>query len=344
MSGSSATVPMSNMRFSHLRRAAAALAALALMQVTPAYSAISDDARTLLEGMAQAVHELNYQGTFIYRHDGNMQTMRIYHGAYPDGEKERLVSLSGPKREVLRDEDRVTCLLPQSKSMVIDEARSSRPFPISVPTRLEELGALYDVGVEGTDRIAGMEAQKVALKPADAYRYGQNLWIGKENGLPLRAELLDEQGQPIEQIMFTDVKLYDELPRELLEPEVSGEGWVRKQYRSTKAPAKVQPSGQWEVTRLPPGFEKDVHLQHGEPASQSAGEHLVFSDGLASVSVFIEPAGDSAAPVSGLSHMGAVHAFGRQLDEHRIIVVGEVPAETVKLIAEGVRRTGSGKE
>lgn len=328
------------MRFHHLRRSAAALAALVLVHVSPAEGAVSDSARKLLEGMAEAVHELNYEGTFVYRYDGDMQTMRIFHGAYPDGEKERLVSLSGPRREVLRDEDRVTCLLPQSKSLVVDEARGGHPFPISVPTRLEELGEHYEVSVEQTERIAGMEASKVALKPADPYRYGQNLWIGKETGLPLRAELVDEKGNPIEQIMFTDVKLYKELPRDLLKPEVSGKDWVRKQYRPSAPASEVNGPGAWEVSRLPAGFKEDVHLRHREGESGTV-EQLVFSDGLTSVSVFIESAEKGAERLSGLSHMGAVHAFGRQLGDYRVIVVGEVPAETVKMIAEGVQQSGS---
>lgn len=338
---------MNNMRFHHLRRAAAAVAALALVQISPAFGAISQDARQLLEGMAKAVHELNYEGTFIYRHNGNMQTMRIYHGVYPEGEKERLVSLSGPRREVLRDQDRVTCLLPQSKSLVVDDARSSRPFPISVPTRLEELGSHYEVRVDGVDRVADIEVRKIVFRPTDGYRYGQNLWVGTDTGLPLRAELVDEQGNSVEQIMFTDLKVYaGELPRNLLEPEVSGKDWVRKQFRSPAEAQQVQVPEEWEIGNLPPGFTRDVYLRHATGASGQPVEHVVFSDGLASVSVFIESAvGEGKGErLSGLSHMGAVHAFGRQLNGHRVIVVGEVPAETVKLIAESVRRTGGGDD
>lgn len=332
------------MRFSHLRRAAAfLLTALALVQASAASGAVSDEARRLLEGMSEAVHRLNYEGTFIYRHDGKMQTMRIYHGAYPEGEKERLVSLSGPRREVIRDQDRVTCLLPQSKSLVVDEARSSRAFPISVPTRLEELGAYYKVSAEGGERVAGMEARKIELRPVDGYRYGQILWVGSESGLPLRAEIVDEQGEPVEQIVFTDLKVHDgELPRELLEPEISGTDWVRREILAPGAEELGKEPGRWVVGRLPPGFTQDVHLRQPGPADGRPVEHLVFSDGLASVSVFIEPAGQRAERLSGLSHMGAVHAFGRSLDGHGIIVVGEVPAETVKLIAEGVQAAGDG--
>ena len=141
--------------------------------------------------------------------------------------------------------------------------------------------------------------------------------------------------------MFTELKLYDELPRRLLEPEVSGKQWERKEYRSSAKAPKQQTPGRWQVTQLPPGFEKDVHVRHGR-GGDSRGEHLVFSDGLASVSVFIETADEDADRLSGLSHMGAIHAFGRKTDGHRVIVVGEVPAETVKLIAEGVRPAGSG--
>lgn len=318
---------------------------MALVQISPAFGAISDDARQLLERMAESVHELNYEGTFIYRHDSNMQTMRIYHGAYPDGEKERLVSLSGPRREVLRDEDSVTCLLPQSKSLVVEEARSSRPFPISIPTRLEELGGHYDVHVEEAERIAGIEAQKIVFLPTDGYRYGQNLWIGKNVGLPLRAEMLDEQGNPVEQIMFTDLKVHPgELPRRLLKPEISGNDWVRKQFHSPAEARQTPAPDEWEIGRLPPGFTRDVRLRHATGAAGQPVEHQVFSDGLASVSVFIESAKGEGERLSGLSHMGAVHAFGRQLNGHRIIVVGEVPADTVRLIADGVRRIGSGSD
>jgi len=319
-------------------KVAVVLAGLALTSITPAYGAVSGEARELLERMAEAVHALDYEGTFIYRHNGHMQTMRIYHGAYDEGEKERLVSLSGPKREVIRDEQSVTCLLPQSESL--DEARRSRSFPISVPTNLKELADHYDVGVERSDRVADRETHKIALRPGDGYRYGQNLWIADDTGLPLRAELLDEEGKPVEQLMFTDLKIYEELPRELLEPEVSGDKKVRKRAKAKKRDAGEKP-GQWTVSSLPPGFEMDAHIRHAMPGKEGMVEHLVFSDGLASVSVFVEPERGEKEPLTGLSHMGAVHAFGRRIDGRQIIVVGEVPAKTVRLIAEGVELSGA---
>ena len=288
-----------------------------------------------LQRMVRATHNLNYQGTFIYEHDSHLQTMRIVHSAGNGGERERLVTLSGPSREVIRNGDTVTCILPDNHSVVVERSHSVRPFPIALPSRLEQLEHYYTMSLQGEERIADLPARHIAIKPRDDYRYGHNIWLDEDSGLLLKAELVDEKGRMVEQLLFTSVEFFDRVPPRLLEPQTTG----KNRYRYKRAQEKdeaVHDTG-WRVVRLPPGFQEEVHRRHYMPSLKAPVEHFVFSDGLASISVFIERHKQGAHNLIGTTRMGAVNAYGRLVDDHLVTVVGEVPPKTVKLVADSVR-------
>jgi sigma-E factor negative regulatory protein RseB len=288
-----------------------------------------------LQRMVQATHNLNYQGTFIYEHDGHLQTMRIIHSADDGAERERLVTLSGPSREVIRNGDTVTCILPGNHSVVVERHHSVRPFPITLPSRLAQLERFYTLTLEGEDRIADLPARHIAIKPRDGYRYGHNIWLDEDSGLLLKAELVDEKGGMVEQLLFTSVEFFDRVPPHLLEPQTKGNE-LHRYKRQEEKDETVHNTG-WRVVRLPPGFREEVHRRHYMPSLKAPVEHFVFSDGLASISVFIERHKQGAHNLIGTTRMGAVNAFGRLVDGHLVTVVGEVPPKTVKLVAESVR-------
>ncbi len=290
-----------------------------------------------LERMVQAAHQLNYTGTFVYQQGGSLQTMQIIHAVDDDGEHERLVSLSGPPREVIRDHDKVTCILPEDSSMVVEQAGRPRSFPLIEPSLIEPLRQHYDFKLRGSDRIAGLNGRHIAIIPRDQYRYGQNIWLAEDSGLLLRAEVLDEEGGIVEQVMFTSLELRDQIPPQMLAPQTENPGRILeldgKQEKLLSPDERVR----WQVTMLPSGFKQDMERLHYLPNKSEPVEHHLYSDGLASVSVFIEKSDDEVTgDFTGSSRMGGVNAYGRRLNGHLVTVVGEVPLLTVKQIAESI--------
>jgi sigma-E factor negative regulatory protein RseB len=294
-------------------------------------------AREWLDRMSAAMRSLNYDGTFVYWHDGKLEAMRIVHQSGVAGEKERLMSLTGSAREVLRDDKVVTCIMPDNKSVMVGQSRPRQPYP-EVPEDLDTLAPHYTLTDAGTDRVAGMMARVIAIKPQDDSRYGYRFWIDSGSYLLLRFELHDEHGEAIEQVMFTDLSIGETIPAMDLEPSLTGDGynWSRQALADEGGHTpQATPTG-WTVTDLPAGFRLTASQRRQVRPGGHPAEHLVYSDGLATVSVYVEQLRPENKPFSGASSMGAVNAYGSLIDSHQVTVVGEVPAKTARVMAESV--------
>ena len=295
-------------------------------------------ARQWLDNMSRSLQSLDYDGTFVYYHDGKLEAMRIVHQAGAGGEKERLMSLTGSAREILRDDKVVTCIMPDKKSVMVGQSRPRQPFP-DVPEDLETLSPYYQLQDAGEDRVAGLMTRVIDITPRDQYRYGYRFWIDTSNYMLLKFELNAVDGSAIEQVMFTGLRVGDRIPTTALEPSLTGEGynWFRQGGGNVNPAAAAGQPG-WNVKQLPAGFSltdfqrKRLH-QGGEPA-----EHMVFSDGMATVSVYVEKLPADGRAFTGLSNMGAMNAYGTVIDDHQVTVVGEVPAATVRSMAQLVGR------
>lgn len=300
----------------------------------------SDDPQQSLDRMVRAGQTLSYDGTFVYRNGATMQSMRIIHRSGADGERERLVALSGAAREVLRDRERVTCILPDRQSVVVAKSR-----PRNLPhSKLFESDAgfagFYTLSLHAGERIAGRHTKMVAVSPHDRFRYGYRLWMDRDTGLLLKSELLNERGEIVEQLVYTNIELPAVIPDALLEPEISGAGFTW--YRDDEAGPAADPAAGgepgWYPDWLPDGFALSDHARDPIFSSRDPVEHLVFSDGLASVSIFIERLDTASKPLTGLDSMGAMNAYGSMVDGFQITVVGELPAATVERVAESIVR------
>jgi len=303
-------------------------------------SEIPKDARAWLEKMSHAAQTLSYDGIFVYLHDGGLEAMHIVHRSDGQGERERLLSLNGAAREVIRDNHSIACILPDSKSVVVDKSRPKKLFPSPLTDQnIPQLESYYTLLLGEQNRIADHAAQVVVVKPKDEYRYGYRLWIGADSGLLLKSDMVDDNGNAVEQIMFTQMNVRSEIPDAELEPAVSG-----KEFKWFMDPgersAPMPVDRQWQVMRLPAGFVLTQHRKHHLPASEMPVQHMVYTDGLATVSVYIEQGEPGKDLLDGVSRMGAVNAYGRMIGDHQITVVGEVPEATVRLIAESVARIG----
>lgn len=288
-----------------------------------------------LQKMHYAAHMLNYTGRFVYQQDKQLSLMSIAHAVTKEGEREKLVSMDETGREVIREGDRVTCILPDSKSVMVEKGTGKVQFPPMFPVSLDQLKGQYTFHIDRQDKIAGQQARRIVIQPMDKYRYGHRLWVDEKTGLLLKTQLLDENGKLLEQFMFTQIQFTDKVPEELLKPRATGKEYTWYEAQDSDEPEIKDDKHVWLVQELPRGFVSDMTRYHRMPDKMPV-EHLVFSDGLASVSVFIEKDGDKEPSLAGVSRMGAVNAFGRTLDDYHITTVGEVPRRTVRMIGESV--------
>ena len=301
--------------------------------------AAESDALHWLDRMSQAVQERNYVGTFVYLHNGRMETMRVIHRNDEDGERERLYSLTGVAREVLRDKETVTCILPDHESVMVRASTPRSPLRSKWLQDLQRLTRYYDIRLDGEDRVIGRLARVIAVQPRDPYRYGHRLWLDVDSDLMLKSMVQDDQGRTVEQVMFTELELPDHIADADLEPALSGQDFTWRDDRDAGPGTRVDVSDlHWEVGRLPPGFQLQHHNRHVSSGHFDPLEHLVYGDGLATISIYVEPVGSEADVMEGGSRRGAVNAFGILADGYQVTAVGEVPMAAVELVARSVRR------
>jgi sigma-E factor negative regulatory protein RseB len=288
-----------------------------------------------LSKMASASRGLNYSGTFVYQHGDRIETSRIVHFVNTaGGEFEKLETLDGPAREVIRTNDEVKCYLPDAKTVIV-ERRGARRFPALIPEQLSGVTDNYTVIVKGTDRVAGYECRVVLLEARDRLRYGHQFCAETGSGLPLRARTLGEKNQLLESFAFTDVKLGGRFSRDQVKSKYSDKSRSWKIDHSALVLKDVPADTGWILTREPPGFRKLTELKRSIAGRTGMVSHIVYSDGLAAISVFIEPL-PKTRPVNSLTHQGAVNIYVRPVADHMVTVLGETPAATVMLVANGL--------
>ncbi|BAU48224.1 sigma E regulatory protein, MucB/RseB [Sulfurifustis variabilis] len=285
--------------------------------------------------IGQAARRLNYEGTFVYQHGAQLETMRIAHRVANGVTEERLVSLTGTPREVIRTEREVRCYLPDSNSIVVEHRRANgQGFPAILPERLRDLEENYVLELGRGARVTGRPVQGLVIRPRDDFRYGYQLWADRETGLLLKADVINDKGKILEQFMFTQIAIGGDIPASAIAPQTKDAGMVW--YRDAVSQPSAAPA--WRATKLPPGFKLRSSVMRKMPMRDDAVQQLVYSDGLATVSVFIEPLNESGPPPTGdgPTRMGALYALGRPVDSHHVTVVGEVPAKTVAMIGASV--------
>lgn len=286
-----------------------------------------------LERIAGAARDLNYTGTFIYQYGERVETSRITHYVDSGGEYEKLETLDGPKREIIRTNDEVITYL-ADEHVVRREARvPRRSFPALLPEQLAALTAHYQLRKLGLERVAGYEAQALLLEPRDEFRYGHKLWAELKSGLLLKARMLNEQHHIIEQFHFTQVDVNARLTRDSVRPSFPIP--VAPRAGNGKPSVAMVDTG-WTVRDQPAGFTKIMEMRRSRFGGEGQVSHLVYSDGLAAVSVFIEPIPPGRKVVEGLASQGAVNIYTKALDGQLITVLGETPAVTVRRIGDSV--------
>jgi sigma-E factor negative regulatory protein RseB len=326
------------------------LALLTAFCLTAVRANEADTALQLIDRMGQAAQSLNYEGVFVYLRNDELKAVQIIHKVDEEGEYERLVSLNGAPREIIRNNEVMTCILPDDKAVLVDErsypdkalARSknfhnNNGFPRRLPARLKALGEYYQFSLGKLDRVAGRDSRRVIIVPKDEYRYGYRLWVDNQTGLLLKAIMVGETRQALEQMMFASLVLPKEIPDAKLVPAVTGREFSWREGEPLGAVVDDRDS-HWRVGWVPGGFALVAHAKQLLPSGQVPVEHLVYSDGLSSVSVFIERIiRDQRRHLRGFSNMGAVNAYGTIQAFHYLTVVGEVPHRTVERMGKSIR-------
>jgi sigma-E factor negative regulatory protein RseB len=308
--------------------------------VVGSVSAAERSAQEWLDYMARAMRETSYTGTFVYRYGDQLETMAIVHRADGDGERERLVTLNGKRREIIRDDTEVTCIFPDHDSVVVDRRQVRNPLNDLVPSERADLGQSYELAMRGEGRVADREVVRIGIRPTDGYRYGYELAIDRDTGLLLASDLLAEDGdRVVEQIMFTSIELPSRIPDAALEQTIDGEDftWHRRQREADQNRPLKNDSG-WDIDPAPEGFDVAMRERHTLPGRDVMVEHWLYTDGLATVSVYIERTKADDGAFHGRSQMGAINVFGRMIGPYQIVVVGEVPAVTVESIGRSIKR------
>ena len=312
-----------------------ALLASSLLQLSTALAQTDPAAVQWLQRIYSATQRLSYTGTFVYQHDDQVESSRITRMVDASGPVEKLEIMDGMPREIIRSRNQVVCYLPSIMTVKIDKQGARHPFPLILPDQLKDLAESYTVRKAGVERVAGYDCQVIVLEPKDTLRYGQTLCADLATGMLLKAKTFNDRHKMLETFAFTQLKIGGHIDREMLKSRFAADAKDWHVEDSDAVPADLTHAG-WAVRSPPPGFRKVTEMTRTLNGASGVG-HIVFSDGLAAVSVFIEPvAAGNAARQPGLSRQGAINVFARRLESHWVTVVGEAPAQSVKLIANTV--------
>lgn len=305
-----------------------------------ASSAPEREAEALLRRAQSAAQKLAYAGTFVYQQGSQVRTSRITHLVDGRTELEKLEVLDGRVREFIRSNDDITSYLPDSRMLLLEKRVTQDVFPAIIGGRPEQLSEHYQIRKGGNGRIAGFEADAISLQPRDKLRYGYMLWVERASGLLLRAQTLAENGEVIEQITFTQLEI-GRIDRNRLRPTHAD----TRNWRTENAIVQAADLANWSVRAVPPGFRKVGELKRlvfdagaadgtGRGPTRRELAQIVFSDGLASISVFIEPA--SQSKTEGSASQGALNITGKRLADFWLTIVGEVPPEAIRMVANSI--------
>lgn len=289
-----------------------------------------------LAKMHNAAHMVNYDGTFVYGQNNEMTSMQIIHSVDKNGEFERLISLDGSGREVIRSGDTVTCILPDKKSVVVDKSRPDREFPPTFPVKIKQLSKFYNFHFDKDGMVAGRKAIKLMIEPKDEYRYGHTLWVDSKTGLLLKDHLVGDNNKIVEQFMFTQINYPSVIEKARLTSDNQSKQYTWYEAKDEFDVKEINKSMSWKIMKVPAGFIPGVQRHHKMTMSAMPVEHFMYSDGLSSISIFVEEQMKNSKNLIGSSTMGAVNAYGRAIGKYHVTVVGEVPHATVKMIGDSV--------
>ncbi|MFM8340702.1 MAG: MucB/RseB C-terminal domain-containing protein [Methylomonas sp.] len=287
-------------------------------------------AQQWLEKMQAAMKNLNYQGTVVFIKNGQLDSMKYQHSLVNGLEQERLISLNSPLREITRRSNEVSCFFKETHEKIINHHPIDSSLLINFPQSVDVVNQNYLLGLDGEESVAMQTAQIVNIKPKDQLRYARKIWIAQQNFLPLKVETYHSDGSVLEQVVFTNLQIENNSLN--IDNLNNGQAVHVKHLHITEA--KPYEKAPFILKNWPNGFETVFFIPNSLQKNQKPVDHLLISDGFASVSVYLEP--KSGQGVNGLQALGLVNSVSRVIGDFQVTVLGEVPANTVELIAAGI--------
>jgi sigma-E factor negative regulatory protein RseB len=290
--------------------------------------------------MHEASQRRAYIGTFVVSTGDSIASARIWHVCEGTQQMERIESLTGKPRSTFRRNDQVITFLPESRVAVSEKRESLGVFPYSLLVNDSSISQFYRVSVLGDERVAGIGANMVQIWPQDSLRYGYRIWTEKETGLMLKVQTLDGAGHALEQAAFSELQL--DVPVDMAKLAMmmaNTDGYKVEKPGRVKTTALAEG---WVLKSRVPGFEPVGCYRRLVRTGVSAAENTVqwvFSDGLASVSLFVESFHIRSRDKPGNSAIGATHTLTRRIGDWWLTAVGEVPPQTLVVFVQGLERT-----
>ncbi len=278
----------------------------------------ADAALDWLNRAVAAARQLNYSGVYVYHHGEHIEIQRVLHRADANGEQEKIEVMDSSPRQFLRINNDIYCHLADGKRVRYERNTSRRFFPAVLPAQPASLLEYYDARLGSSERVAGRPCQVVHLEPRDGYRYALTLWLDKRTGLPLKSRVVNENGGMVSMFVFSEIQIGKAPDLRLFQNDLSG-----KQVMNVNA--EKQGDTGWSI-KPPPGFERVQAATRSLPGKKTPVTHVVYSDGLSVLSMFMEPVDAREQRLHGLSTEGVIGIYAREVDGYTVTTVGEVPS------------------
>ena len=316
-------------------RTAAAFLALSGLFIAAAVVAGSDDISPSewLDRMDGAVQTTNYEGTVVRLKDGKVEAFEVVHTITDGVVREKVIFKDGNGLEIIRNGNEVHCIFPDRESVLVEEWNDQSTLFSTLPSSKIQFGSEYDVSIVNFERVAGRKAVTLAIRPHDNFRYGHRVWLDVKTGFPLQTQLIGDDGEPLEQVKFADIRIDDNITASSVASSYSTEGW--KWFTQPQKRARQEVDSPWISDNVPAGFRVVSTHQEALAQSEQTVIHILYSDGLATVSVFVAPLSDKKK--SKRSSAGASNSYSTVSGDFMITAFGEVPWATVEQIAESMR-------
>lgn len=284
------------------------------------------DALGWLTAMRDARKTLDFTGKAALLRDSQVQIVAVEHAVVDGTERECMHSLDQPGHEVVRQAGRATYFLPEAQRSAAGGKALRFDGIGALPEDLGSNQRFYRFSLGAREHLIGRLVQEVLIEPTDEYRYGRRYWIDVDNKLPLKYQALND-GRVLEQLVFSELNLNAASTGKPLE------------HKPAPAAPEALPleSLQWRLERVPPGYRLVSYVRHSASGKKPV-EHLLLSDGLSALSLYIEEGTDAAGLKKQVRHFGAIHFYARAIGPYQVTVMGEAPLAAVGLVGDGVQR------
>ena len=293
-----------------------------------------------LTRMHEASRQRAYTGTLVVSAGSAMSASKIWHVCDGSQQMERVDTLTGAPRTTIRRNSEVITFVPDARQAVVEKRESLGMFPDLLRTPTNVIPQFYSAREIGAQRVAGHLADMVEILPRDEYRFGYRIWSEQKTGLVIKLQTLGASGDVLEQVAFSELQLdapvsMDKLVK--LMKDTRGYEVIKPALRKTTPEAEG-----WRLKEAVAGFTPMSCHTRDTGAASAPGQapmQWVFSDGLASVSLFVEPYNPQRHVREEQAKVGATHSVSRRVGEHWVTALGEVPADTLKRFALALERT-----